>query len=117
MPKVLVANNSELLRHLAAPSFRRLALDLIVASNGIEAMSALAKDRPSLAILDAEMPSISGYDIAQKMRDEGHPAKVVLVAILSALLLWKRPQTLVWPTLALLVLGAYHLAGLLGIVA
>jgi hypothetical protein len=41
----------------------------------------------------------------------------VLVAILSALLLWKRPRTLVWPTLALLVLGAYHLTGLLAVVA
>jgi hypothetical protein len=47
----------------------------------------------------------------------GFPAKVVLVAILSALLLWKRPRTLVWPTLALLVLGAYHLTGLLAVVA
>src|SRR4051812_38560797 len=79
MPKVLVANNSELLRHLASPSFRRLALDLIVVSSGTEALAALAKDRPALALLDAEMPGVSGYDIAKKLRDDGFEAKVVLV--------------------------------------
>jgi DNA-binding response OmpR family regulator len=79
MPKVLVANNSELLRHLAAPSFRRLALDLVIVSTGPEAMAAVARERPQLAILDAEMPEMSGYDIATKIRAEGYAAKVVLV--------------------------------------
>jgi CheY-like chemotaxis protein len=79
MTKVLVANNSELLRHLAAPSFRRLGLDLVVVSSGDEALAAVARDRPQLAVLDAEMSGISGYDIAGKIRDEGYGAKVVLV--------------------------------------
>jgi CheY-like chemotaxis protein len=79
MPKVLVANNSELLRHLAAPSFRRLDLDLVVASSGDEALASVEKDRPTLAVLDAEMPGISGYDIARRIREQGYGAKVVLV--------------------------------------
>jgi hypothetical protein len=44
----------------------------------------------------------------------GAPAKLVVVAALSALLCWKRPQALVWPALAFVALGAYHLTGLLG---
>ena len=79
MPKVLVANNSELLRHLAAPSFRRLELDLIVASSGDEALASVETARPALAVLDAEMPGISGYDIAAKIKEQGYGAKVVLV--------------------------------------
>jgi len=79
MPKVLVANNSELLRHLAAPSFRRLDLDLIVASSGDEALAAVERERPELAVLDAEMPGISGYDIARRIREQGYGAKTVLV--------------------------------------
>jgi hypothetical protein len=47
----------------------------------------------------------------------GFPAKVALVAVLSGLLLWRRPHALVWPSLAFLVLGAYHLTGLLALVA
>lgn len=79
MPKILVANNSELLRHLAAPSFRRLDLDLVVVSSGDEALTALARDRPALALLDAEMPGTSGYEIARRIREQGYGAKSVLV--------------------------------------
>jgi DNA-binding response OmpR family regulator len=79
MPKVLVANNSELLRHLAAPPFRGLDLDLVVVSSGDEALTAVARDRPALAVLDAEMPDISGYEIARRIREQGYGAKTVLV--------------------------------------
>ncbi len=79
MPKVLVANNSELLRHLAAPSFRRLDLDLFVVKSGDEALIAVQTERPALAVLDAEMQGVSGYEIARRIRDEGLGAKVVLV--------------------------------------
>ncbi len=79
MPKVLVANNSELLRHMAAPSFRRLELDLLVASSGDEALAMVEKSRPALAVLDAEMPGVSGYEIARRIREQGYGAKVVLV--------------------------------------
>jgi predicted signal transduction protein with EAL and GGDEF domain len=44
----------------------------------------------------------------------GTPAKIILVATCSALLLWRRPRALVWPALAFLALAAYHLTGLLG---
>ena len=71
MPKVLVSNNSELLRHLTTSPFRRLDLDLVVASSGDEALAMVDKDAPSLAILDAEMPSVSGYEVASRIKGQG----------------------------------------------
>jgi hypothetical protein len=38
VPKVLVSNNSELLRHFATPTFRRLDAEIVVAANGDEAV-------------------------------------------------------------------------------
>jgi len=60
VPLVLVSNNSELLRHLGAPSFRRLELEPKVASSGDEVWAMFDKLRPPLAILDAEMAGVSG---------------------------------------------------------
>jgi hypothetical protein len=37
VPKVLVSNHSELLRHFTAPPFQRLGLDLLVARTADEA--------------------------------------------------------------------------------
>ena len=79
MPKVLVSNNSELLRHLTTPPFRRLELDPHVVSSGDEAMAAFARDKPLLALLDAELAGVSGYDIAAKIKETAPATKVVLV--------------------------------------
>lgn len=79
MPRILVSNNSELLRHLLATPFRRLGLDITVAANGDEAAT-LMRERPvDLAILDAEMPGLSGYDVAQNLSKEASGCRVVLV--------------------------------------
>lgn len=79
MPKVLVSNNSAILKHLNAKPFRRLGLDLVIASHGEEAFQLAERDQPRLAILDAEMSSISGYEATQKIKVVAPECRVVLV--------------------------------------
>lgn len=79
MPKVLVSNNSQLLRHLGAPPFRRLELETLVVSSGDEALEVARREQPALALLDAELAGVSGYDVARQLRQAGMPVKTVLV--------------------------------------
>ncbi len=79
MPTILVSNNSELLRHLAAAPFRELDLALTVASSGEEALEIAEKDKPDLAILDAELPGVSGYEVARLIKATQPECSVVLV--------------------------------------
>ena len=79
MPLVLVSNNSELLRHLAAPTFRRLELEPRVASSGDEARALFEQHRPPLAILDAEMAGLSGYELTEHFKALAPATRVVLV--------------------------------------
>ena len=79
MPKVLVSNNSELLRHLAAPPFRRLNLDLHVVSSGDDALVTAERESPELAIIEAELPGVSGYDVAKRIKSNAETCKVVMV--------------------------------------
>ncbi|MEZ4364353.1 MAG: response regulator [Kofleriaceae bacterium] len=79
MPKVLVSNNSELLRHFTASPFRGLGLELLVASSGEEACESFRAQRPNLIVLDAEMPEISGYDVAAAIKKEDLSARVILI--------------------------------------
>jgi len=59
--------------------FRRLSLDLIVTSSGDETLEAVARDRPALAVIDAELPVVSGYEVARKIKNSHPQCKVVLV--------------------------------------
>jgi len=60
VPKVLVSNNSEVLRHLRAPSFRGLGLDVHVVASGGQAQTALAVSVYDLVLIDAGCES-DGY--------------------------------------------------------
>jgi hypothetical protein len=73
----------------------------------------------ALNVLDAVLSDAAiGAGVARELNPLvlaiGTPAKIVLVMVCSCLLLWRRPQALVWPTLAFVALASYHLTGLLG---
>jgi len=76
VPKVLVSNNAELLRHFTAPPFQRLELQLIVAS-AAEAAAVARDEQPALAVIDAEP---GGFDIAREIKARSPSTRVVLVA-------------------------------------
>jgi len=78
VPKVLISNNSELLRHFTAPPFRRLGLELLVATTGEEARALFTKEEPALVVLDADAPD--GFDVAQAIKQQSPSTRVILVA-------------------------------------
>ncbi|MFN0249202.1 MAG: PilZ domain-containing protein [Kofleriaceae bacterium] len=80
MPKVLVSNNSELLRHFTAPPFKRLGLQLFVATTDDEARALFTKEEPALVVLDAEGEGQNGYETAKVIKAKSPSTRVILVA-------------------------------------
>jgi CheY-like chemotaxis protein len=78
VPKVLVSNNSELLRHFTAPPFQRLGLELLVAKDSDEARALFVKEEPAVVILDAEVAD--GLDVARTIKHKSPTTRVILVA-------------------------------------
>ena len=81
-------------------------LGALVLLNGLNVLDAILSDA---AIGAGTASELNPFVLAV-----GTPVKLALVAACSALLYWKRPQALVWPSIAFVVLAAYHLTGLLG---
>lgn len=44
----------------------------MTAKDGAEALSAIQQDRPSLVLLDLELPILSGIDVLKRLRNENH---------------------------------------------
>ena len=78
MPKVLVSNNAELLRHFTAAPFKRLDLQLLVAANGPEARLLFEREEPTLAVLDSDEGD--GFAVAQAIKAKSPSTRVILVA-------------------------------------
>jgi anti-anti-sigma regulatory factor len=77
VPKVLVSNNGELLRHFTAAPFKRLDLELLVAHDHDDARRLFERDEPALAVLDVEQ---GGFAIARAIKAKSPSTRVILVA-------------------------------------
>ncbi|OYV91917.1 MAG: hypothetical protein B7Z68_10525, partial [Acidobacteria bacterium 21-70-11] len=69
LKKVLVADDSRIFRILTSEVLREHGLEVFEATNGGQALDLLLEKRPELAILDALMPLISGFDVIGKLHE------------------------------------------------
>jgi len=77
VPKVLVSNNGELLRHFTAPPFKRLGLELVVAQRGEDARQLFVREEPALVVLDVEQ---DGFETCKLIKAQSPATRVILVA-------------------------------------
>jgi DNA-binding response OmpR family regulator len=79
VPKILVSNSNELLRHLAAEPFHGMDIDLRVATSGDEAIAMSERETPDLVMVQAELPGASGYEVARRIKAMAPGCGVILV--------------------------------------
>lgn len=56
-------------------------IDVIEAENGEEALRFIREHRPSIALLDIEMPKMTGFDVAKRVNDEGLPVSIIFLTM------------------------------------
>jgi DNA-binding response OmpR family regulator len=56
--------------------------DVRVVSDGAAALAAVREFRPDLVLLDVMMPTVSGYDVCQKLREDpgGQDIKIIMLS-------------------------------------
>ncbi|MBF0357635.1 MAG: diguanylate cyclase [Magnetococcales bacterium] len=83
--KVLVADDDEITLHLIQTFLTKNGYEAILASNGYEAVEAYKKHNPDLALLDAEMPGMDGFQACQTIRSipGSRRLPIVMVTALS----------------------------------
>jgi DNA-binding response OmpR family regulator len=67
--KVLVADDEENIVITLEFLMEQAGYDVRIAHNGKEALEQVAAFQPDLVLLDVMMPSISGYDVCQRVRE------------------------------------------------
>lgn len=64
------------------------------ATNGADAFELIKKYNPALAILDLEMPEMTGLQIAEKCASENIPSKIILLTLHKELYLFHKAKEL-----------------------
>jgi CheY-like chemotaxis protein len=70
MQHILTASNSDVLRMLGSRACARLGFARHIVGSGVEAINAARRLKPRLAVLDADMPDVSGYEACRRIKAE-----------------------------------------------
>ena len=82
MLKVLVVEDEEMIRRGIVLTVDWAALDCVVvgeAANGLEALKAVERLRPSLIITDLKMPQMDGLEMLRRLREQGNNVYVIIL--------------------------------------
>lgn len=86
MAKILIVEDDLNLRDVYAARLESEGYQVVVASNGEEALAIAVQERPDLILLDVMMPKISGFDVLDIIRTTPEIAhtRVIMMTALSA---------------------------------
>jgi CheY-like chemotaxis protein len=68
MAKILIAEDEPDIRDLIAFILRFDGHEVVVVSNGVEALAAASQEMPGLIIMDVRMPMMTGYEACIKIK-------------------------------------------------
>ncbi len=81
--RILLVEDEILLRDMMTMLLHDGGADVIVATNGKEAMEILARESPDLMLLDILMPKADGYEVLRYRKEQGMTFPVIILSNLS----------------------------------
>lgn len=79
MTRILVAEDERDIRELIAFTLRFAGFDVVLATNGAEAVEMAEANPPDLIILDVRMPKMSGYEACRRLKENPRTSSVPVV--------------------------------------
>lgn len=77
---VLIAEDDFLQREQIAEALRRIGIPVVTAANGFAAMHELRRSRPSVVVLDINMPGLDGLDVARLIQRRHRRPTLILIS-------------------------------------
>ncbi|WP_188207268.1 response regulator [Alkalibacillus aidingensis] len=80
MTKILTVDDEDMILEVLEAYFEKEGWEIILASNGIEALRKIKEDHPDIIILDLMLPDISGEEVCRLTRKESDVPIIMLTA-------------------------------------
>ena len=77
--RVLVAEDHEVNQHLFKSILENMGCEVILASNGLEAVERSREKSPDIIFMDCQMPEMNGYEATEEIRRLGFSMPIVAV--------------------------------------
>ncbi|MEK7338322.1 MAG: response regulator, partial [candidate division NC10 bacterium] len=77
--KVLVVDDEPLMAQMLTDRLQELYVDVLRASNGVEALEMAWEHVPDLILLDVMMPKIDGFEVAKILKENPRTATIPII--------------------------------------
>ncbi len=80
-PKILIADDEEALRFLVHETLDAEAVEILEATDGLEALELARREQPAMIFLDVAMPGLSGNEVCQQLKEDPatRPIQIVML--------------------------------------
>lgn len=79
--KVLIADDSPLVRALLISQLEADGLELFEAADGVEALEVAKQKRPNVILADHDMPNLDGVGVCQSVRSDPELARIPVLVL------------------------------------
>lgn len=86
---ILIADDDPTIRLLISDALQTVSYDVITASNGLEAIEVVRRDRPHLVLMDLSMPVLDGPSAIRAIRADPEIAHTRIIAMSIGSNLWR----------------------------
>ena len=80
---MLVAEDSPTQRQIIKTVLSHEGFDVVMASDGIEAVTQTLQENPDLVVLDIEMPKMNGYQVCRLLKDDRRTSHIPIIMLTS----------------------------------
>lgn len=75
----LVVDDDPTQQLIISKLLKKIGLQVIVASDGVEALSQIESRSPALVILDIIMPRMNGYEVCRRLKEDNKTEKLPVI--------------------------------------
>lgn len=79
--KVLIVDDDPSIRGLLVAWLQDSGYRVITASDGLQALDQISRERPDLVLLDLTMPKLDGYGVVARVRDRLETRRLPIIAL------------------------------------
>jgi two-component system cell cycle response regulator DivK len=81
--KILVVEDQEDNRQILRDLLSSVGYEMSEAENGVEALAAVAKQRPDLILMDIQLPIMDGYEATRRIKSDPATKSIPIIVVTS----------------------------------
>jgi two-component system cell cycle response regulator len=80
-PKILTVDDSKTIRMIVARAFKTFACEILEASDGVEGLAIVSREKPDIILLDYTMPVMDGFEMLNKLKADPESRSIPVVML------------------------------------